>query len=48
MKANQNLLEKDVPKHLDEFFTTALAKLKKVFLGKNTLTGIQFYGDLDD
>ena len=48
VKTNQTLLEKVIPQPIEKFITAALKKLKNVWSQENTLTGIQFYGDLDD
>jgi hypothetical protein len=48
MKTNQTLLDKVIPQQLEKFIAAALAKLRNAWPQKNTLTGIQFYWDMDD
>ena len=48
VKTNQTLLEKVIPQPLEKFITAALAKLKYAWSGKSTMSGIQFYGDMDE
>jgi hypothetical protein len=48
METNQTLLEKVIPHPLEKFIAAALAKLKRTWSQENTLTGIQFYTDIDD
>jgi hypothetical protein len=48
VKTNQTLLDKIIPQPLERLITAAFTKLKNVWTGENTLTGIQFYGDMDD
>ncbi len=48
MKSNQTLLDKVIPQPLEKFITAALKKLKTAWSQENTLTGIQFYGEMDD
>ena len=48
VEANQNPLNKVIPEGLEKFITAALSKLKNAWTYKSTLSGIQFYGDLED
>ena len=48
VKKNQNLRNKVIPEQLEKIFNAALMKLKNVWKYENTLSGIQFYGDLED
>ena len=48
VKKNQTLLEKVITQPLEKFIDAALMKLKNAWTQENTLTGIQFYGDMDD
>lgn len=48
VNTNQTLLDKVIPQQLEKVIVAALAKLKSAWSGENTLTGIQFYGDMDD
>ena len=48
VKPNQSLLDKVIPQQLEKIITTALSKLKNVWKYENSMSGIQFYGDLED
>ena len=48
VKTNQTLLEKVIPQTLEKFITDTLSKLKDALLQENAMTGIQFYGEMDD
>ena len=48
VKINQTLLDKVIPQPLEKFITAAFKKLKTAWSQENTLTGIQFYGEMDD
>jgi hypothetical protein len=48
VKANQNLPNKSIPEHGENLITVALEKLKNFWKHENSLTGIQFYGDLEE
>jgi len=48
VKINQTLLDKVIPHPLQKLITAALRKLKNAWSMENALTGIQFYGDMDD
>ena len=48
VKLNQTLLDKVIPQPLGKFITAAFKKLKTAWSQENTLTGIQFYGEMDD
>ena len=48
VKTNQTLLEKVIPQPLEKLIAAALAKIKNAWLQENAMTGIQFYGEIDD
>ena len=48
VQINQTLLNKVISQPLGKLVTNALTKLKNAWLQENTLSGIQFYGDMDD
>ena len=48
VKTNQPLLDKVISQPVGKFISAALTKLKNAWSQENTLTGIQFYGDMDD
>ena len=48
VQINQTLLNKVISQPLGKLVTDALTKLKNAWLQENTLSGIQFYGDMDD
>jgi hypothetical protein len=48
VKTNQKRLNNVISEQLGRFITVALSKLKSVWKYENTLSGIQFYGDLED
>jgi len=48
VKTNQNLPNKVNSEQAEKFITAALAKLKNFWKHENTLTGIQFFGDLEE
>lgn len=48
VKTNQTFLESVIPQPMGKIVTAVLAKLKNAWLQENTLSGIQFFGDLDD
>ena len=48
VQKDQTLLEKTIHQSLEKWIANALRKLKNAWSAENTLTGIQFYGDMDD
>jgi hypothetical protein len=48
VKTNRNPLNRTIADQLEIFIVTALTKLKNLWRQETSLTGIQFYGDLDD
>jgi hypothetical protein len=47
-KSAQNSPPEELPGRLENIISVALTKLKKIWQHENALTGIQFYGDLED
>jgi hypothetical protein len=48
VKIEQNPPSKVISEQLEKVITAALTKLKRIWHHENALTGIQFYGDLED
>ena len=48
VNTNQTLLDKVIPQQLEKVIFSALAKLRNAWLGEKSMTGIRFYGDMDD
>jgi len=48
VETNQNLPNKVISERAEKFITAAIAKLKNFWKHENTLTGIQFFGDLEE
>jgi len=47
-KTNHTPLEKAIPQPLEKFIAAALMKLRNAWLHQNAMTGIQFYGEMED
>ena len=48
VKTSQTLFDKVLPQRLERLITAALAKLKNAWFQEDALTGIQFYGEIDE
>ena len=48
VKTKQTQKNNEILPHVERFITAAILKLKNLWTQETALTGIQFYGDLDD
>jgi hypothetical protein len=48
VETNQSLFNRVIAQPLEKLIITAIIKLKGVWEQESALTGIQFYGDLDE
>ena len=48
VNTNQTPYNKKIPQQLERWIVSTLAKLRNILPQENTVTGIQFYNDMED